>query len=988
MNLPPDFVAELRKHFAGDIRLDLASRVLYSTDASIYQMEPLGVVLPRSQEDLHAAVELAARYGLPILPRGAGTSLAGQAIGHALIIDCSRWLDKLVEINAEERYAIAEPGLVLAALNRAAARHGLTFGPDPASAERATIGGVVGNNATGAHSILYGMAADHLLSADVILADGSLATMGEIPAEGELSGDQQSLYSQLRSVAIEIRDEYAGIIQERFPRTWRNSAGYRLNYLLPWSATEPPLWGSAQNRHPAAEYPASRTDRVNLAPLLAGSEGTLAVIRRVKLNLVPKPTQTVLAVLAYESVAEACDDVPRLLTHGPSAVELIPRMLIRLARRVPGYASQIGWVSGDPAALLVLEFSGESQTGLVERAYACGEILRVAITTKGQAQIWNTRKAGLGILDTTPGAARPVAFIEDCAIPVEQLGGFVREVEMILSAHQVEAAFYAHASAGCLHIRPILDLRTGEGRRSLRGIAEAVLVAARTLGGVMSSEHGDGLARSEWLRQEYGDEILAAMTRLKRAADPHSILNPGKIIDPPPMDTNLRFGPGYRVRPWSTGLDFSRAGGLTLAIEQCNGQGVCRKDGGVMCPSYQATRDEMHSTRGRANLLRALIASPAPIQSSKTGITESVYSALDLCLSCKGCKAECPSGVDMARLKSAFQDEYYKAHRRPLNDYIFAYFHTLAAVAAPLAPLINLLGERRLLRSGISRAAGIAPERPLPRFSRRRAQVRPRRGAARPTVLLLTDAFAHYVETHVEQAALDVLDAAGYSVRILPVVGAGAALLAKGFLGPARRHASRVLDSLRRLDPHGRLPVVGLEPPELYCLKNDYIDLLPGRKAEISSRTPHIWLLDEFLVRSEQAASLLGARTADGPGRRVMFQPHCHQRAESPAHDGQPSGADATLGLLALCGYDVTLIEAGCCGMAGTFGYEADHYALSQQIGELRLFPQVRGRGEALIAATGAACRLQIEQGTGAQAFHPVELVAAALGIDHGRPGG
>jgi FAD/FMN-containing dehydrogenase len=625
MSLPADFIAELRKHFTGDIRLDLGSRILYSTDASIYQMEPLGVVLPRTQEDLHAAVELAAKYDVPILPRGAGTSLAGQAVGNALILDCSRWLDHLIEINPNERYAVVEPGVILSALNRAAASDGLMFGPDPASAERATIGGVVGNNATGAHSILYGMTADHLLSADVILADGSLASMGELPLTKPAEDGAPTLFSQFCGAALEIREKYAAPIREGYPRTWRNSAGYRLNYLLPWSQTEPPQWANSENRRRSVAgspgmtgYPPFRADRLNLAPLLAGSEGTLAIIRRVTLNLVPKPRHTVLAVLPYDSLAEACDDVPRLLELGPSAVELIPQTLLRLARSADGFAQQLGWVTGDPAALLVVEFAGDDQDLLAKRADACGLVLRVANTTEAQASIWNVRKAGLGLLDSAPVAARPVAFIEDCAIPVERLGDFVREAEKILAAHGAHAAFYAHASAGCLHIRPMLDLRTGEGVRALRGIAEAVLDLTGRLGGAMSSEHGDGLSRSEWLRQAYGAPLMEAMSRLKRAADPKGILNPGKIIGPQPMDEHLRFGVGYRTAGWEPGIDFSPAGGLTRAIEQCNGQGVCRKDTGVMCPSFQATREETHSTRGRANLLRALISSPRATGLSKT----------------------------------------------------------------------------------------------------------------------------------------------------------------------------------------------------------------------------------------------------------------------------------------------------------------------------------------------------------------------------------
>jgi FAD/FMN-containing dehydrogenase len=602
MSLSPDFINELRRHFAGEIRNDFASRILYSTDASIYQIEPLGVVFPKTQDDLHVAVELAAKYTIPILPRGAGTSLAGQAIGDALILDCSRWLDNLVEINQEEHYAIVEPGVVLSNLNKAAAKHGLQYGPDPASAERATMGGVIANNATGAHSLLYGLSADHLISADVIMADGSLAVLGEETSSGNL------LFSNLYSSALEIREKYVDAITKGWPTTWRNSAGYRLNYLLPWSPSKPSQW--------EGEYPAANPARLNLAPLLAGSEGTLAVIRRAKVNLVPSPKHTILAVLSYQSIADACDDVPRLLTHHPSAVELVPRMIIRAARGIPEYARQMGWVVGDPPALLVVEFSGDQPSALKEAARKIGEILAIAESTEDQARVWNIRKVGLGLLDSRPQSARPVAFIEDCAIPVQRLGEFIREVEKILSVHGTEGGIYAHASAGCLHIRPILDLKTARGVTDLRAISEAVLSLTLKLGGAMSSEHGDGLSRSEFLERTYGPELMDAMRMLKRAADPYNILNPGKIIDAPKMDANLRYGINYQTHVWESNLSFARNGGLAIAIEQCNGQGVCRKDTGVMCPSYQATREEMHSTRGRANLLRAMISSPMSLRAT------------------------------------------------------------------------------------------------------------------------------------------------------------------------------------------------------------------------------------------------------------------------------------------------------------------------------------------------------------------------------------
>ncbi|MEP0803873.1 MAG: FAD-binding protein [Chloroflexota bacterium] len=1002
MSLPTDFINELRKRFTGDLRLDAASRILYSTDASMYQIEPLGVALPKTQDDLHAAVELAAKYKIPILPRGSGSSLGGQAIGHALILDCSRWLDSILQIDPDSRTATVEPGVVLADLNAAAAKFGLTFGPDPASAERATMGGVIGNNATGAHSILYGMSADHILSADVILSDGTLETWGEVGGQLSVSSVQGSVGGRqlaILSAAAAIRENYAEAIRQSYPKTWRNSAGYRLNYLLPWSPSVPSLWDAGDYGMTSSVYRPRST--VNLAPLLAGSEGTLAVIRRATVNLVPKPKHTVLGVLSYASIAEACDEVPRLLEFKPSAIELIPQMILRLARSVPAYARQMGWMAGDPAAVLVVEFGGDRLEVLKDAVRGIGEVLTVAESSEEQARVWNIRKMGLGILDSRPQAARPAAFIEDCAIPVGNLGEFVREVERILAAHGTEGGIYAHASAGCLHIRPVLNLLTGEGVRAMRSIAEQVFALTMRLGGSMSSEHGDGIVSGEWIEPTYGKAVTDAMRLLKRAADPDNLLNPGKLFDAPPMDTHLRYGEGYRVQAWTPALHFDHERGLAGAIEQCNGQGVCRKATGVMCPSFQATREEQNSTRGRANLLRALITRPRTEDgglSMVNGLSSMVYDALDLCLACKGCKAECPSGVDMAKLKYEFENEYYKSHRRPLRDYLFGYFDITARLASAFAPLTNAAMSVPLFRKVIARAFGITEKRPFPRFSTKRAKAfttESTESTEKYRVLFLSDPFGRYVEPEVEQAALDVLAACGCDVRVLPVVGAGASLLSKGFVEAAKRQARRVLDALNQADPKREAAVVGIEPPDIYCLKNDYFDLLPERRDEIASYAARTWLLDEYLIRADGFHNLRVANILQ-PNRfetithtlitdhpfAVFFQPHCHQRAQGLADDGLPSGTNATVEMLRLCGYEVEVLDAGCCGMAGTFGYEAEHYDLSMKVGE-RLFSQVRkadSAGRAVVAGTGAACRMQVRQGAGMEALHPIQLVARALG--------
>lgn len=987
MALNLDFAAELRKHFGGDIRLDAGSKVLYSTDASIYQIEPAGVVLPRTSEDLQIVVELAAKHRVPLVPRGAGTSLAGQAIGEGLILDCSRWLDRILAIEPEQRQARVQPGVVLSTLNRAAAQHGLQFGPDPASADRATMGGVLANNATGAHSILYGMAADHVLAANVVLSDGSRAELGPVlasqaPASNPVGADpdlskQRSRQAELLAAAWSIRAQYSQFIEQRFPRTWRNSAGYRINYLLPWAPSAPPGW-------PLPAYPVvPKGVAFNLAQLLAGSEGTLAVVEDLTVGLVPRPKHTALGILAYDELAAACDAVPELLALAPSAIELIPRLILESARRVPGYASQMRWLQGSPAALLVVEFSGDDAGKLSDRIRRLGSEVQPAITAADQAMVWATRKAGLGLLDSEPVTARPTSIVEDCAIPVEHLGSFVREMERLMQPHGASGGIYGHASGGCLHVRPVLDLQSRRGVTSLREIAQQTLQLTLRLGGSMTSEHGDGIARGEWLRQIYGPELSEAMLLLKHAADPERILNPGKMLDAPPMDTRLRYGSGYDRRIWLPAMDFFEwtpdmdvRGGLAAAIEQCNGQGACRKDTGVMCPSFQATRDEKYSTRGRANLLRALISTGLqlpPGARRRRDLEQAAQQALELCLGCKGCLAECPSGVDMARLKSDFLNNRYRTRRRPVRDYLFGYFDTTARLMALLAPALQVMQRvPGLLGFGL-RALGIASERPLPQFSRRPRPARPR--ALEPSVLLLGDPFSHYADPSVEDAALSLLEIAGHNALPLATLGAGAALISRGFLPAARRQAQGLVDEITRVDPFGKLPLVIIEPSELGAVRHDFPRLFPPVSEAVAERLMSVQSVEEFLVHSGR---LPRAATTTGD-RRVLFHPHCHEKAEGRAPATGRGETHAGVELLRHCGYEVEIIDAGCCGMGGTFGYEAEHYEISQKIAALKLYPALRAAPHCSIAATGGACRMQITQGTGRSAEHPLVLAARAL---------
>lgn len=972
------FAADIRKQELGELRLDAASRKLYSNDASIYQIEPLGVAIPRHEDDLVGIVSLAAAYGVPILPRGSGTSLAGQTIGPAVIIDFSRHLNQPLEINAEERTAWLQPGLVLNAFNSRAAPRGLMYGPDPASSDRATFGGMLGNNSTGAHSISYGMTSDNVLAVDVLLSDGSQARLESVTMQEAFSrAESDTLEGSLYRAALQIREQRGEIIKQNWPRTWRRASGYSLNYLLPWSASQPPLWSRAGA---GEQYPPLESGSINLATMLVGSEGTLALFKRIKVRLVPKPAFTVLGVVSYPSIAEACDAAPGLLKLEPSAIELIPQAMIRLARSVPAYARRLSFVKGDPQAILIIEFSGASQAEAEAKLQQLDPEAVLALTSAEQDQVWSVRKVGLGLLMSRPGDAKPLPFIEDVAVPVERLGEFVREFQAILDANGTGGDFYAHASAGCLHVRPLINLKTLRGADQMRAITQNVMAVAKRLGGAMSGEHGDGLSHGEWLEDTFGPEINEVFRGLKITADPKGLLNPGKVLDPQPMNINLRYGAEYQADPWLPVLDFGAQGGLGGAIEMCNGAGVCRKDGGVMCPSFQATREEMHSTRGRANLLRAMISTGAP---SQREAEKTAHAALDLCLECKGCKAECPSAVDMAKIKYDFLHNYYQHHRRPLRDFLFAYISALGRAARLFAPLVNLALQSNIGKMAGERTVGLSAKRGLPPF-RWGGGGTPRYSPREADVLFLRDPFTDLFYPELAQAAGKVLDAAGYKPYLLPVVGAGRTLISKGFLPQARQHAQAMLRAVEKIDPEGRMAVIGIEPSEIYTLRDEYMDMLPSESG-VRGLARRAFMLDEFLLRrldfgTTAVEKLCGRMANNGHSQRVLLHGHCYQKTQPPADDGLPSGQQATAALLRAVGYEVEIVDSGCCGMAGSFGYEVEHYDLSMQIGELALFPAVRAAAsDQQVVASGVSCRAQIASGTDREAKHPITLIAEHL---------
>lgn len=966
----------LGSRLAGEVRFDPIARALYSTDASNHLIEPLGVVMPRSADDLSAVLETAAEFGVPVLPRGAGTSLGGQAVGRALIMDCSRYLNQIHRIDRETQTAEVGPGVVYATLNATASRQGMMFGPDPASGDRATLGGMIGNNATGAHSIRYGMTGDHLLEADVILADGSRAHFAEVtPEEARIKSKGDGLEALIYRGALDIQSTKAEAIQQHWPRTWRRASGYSIHYLIGYTPTRPPAWFLGEG-----EYPPHRN--FNLAPLLCGSEGTLAVVHRATLRLVPRPRHTLLVTIPFDSTAQACDAVPGMLEWDPAAIELIPRTMIERARLIPAFARKLGFVEGDPHTIIVVEFAGEDPTALLAAARALPRKGSILESEASQADLWAVRKAGLGLLLSVPGDTKPITFIEDVAVPVEHLGHYVREMDRIIADQGTSGEWYAHASAGCLHLRPMINLKTDQGLHQVRAIADAAVKLAIRMRGSVSGEHGDGLSHTEFNARLFGEDLMGAFRQLKHSFDPEGRLNPGKVIpltgpNAPKhgLDRDLRYGPVYSTIPVETVFAYHREGDLAHAVESCSGLGICRKVDGVMCPSYQATRDEMHSTRGRANALRAALSGRLPASALTS---REMHDVLDLCLECKGCKAECPTAVDMARVKAEFLNLYQAEHGVPLRSRMFGEIAAISRFMVPLAGPANASMGTPPIRWLMEKILGIARQRSLPRFTSRplRKTVRSRRGTPQMdrTVILFADTFSDMNTPEIGLAAMRVLEAAGYGVELAHgQVCCGRPMVSKGLLGRAKEVAAANIDALFPYANQG-LPIVGLEPSCLLMLRDEYLEFFPNdrRAAKVASAAR---MIEEFMTeRGADGARPLDQLEIKRRHASVVFHGHCHVKALV--------GSRPMFEMLEAAAETVEEIDSGCCGMAGSFGYEAEHYALSMQIGEMKLFPAVRSgaeRGARLVAA-GTSCRTQILDGTGNRAQHPIQVLAEAIG--------
>jgi len=945
---------ELRASVKGEVRFDPFSRVLYSTDASIYQIMPIGVVIPRDAEDIVVTVQVARSYGVPILPRGAGTSLAGQTVGRAVVIDCSKYMDAILEVNPEERWARVQPGVIQDELNRAVRPYGLRLGPDTATSNRATLGGMIGNNSCGARSLVYGKMVDHVEEVTAVLSTGRVVTFQhlsppELADKLNQPGEEGEIYRTVVQIVREHREE----ILRRYPRILRRVSGYNLDALL--------------------------GEGVNLAKLIVGSEGTLAIVTEAKVRLVERPPVTIVGVVHFRHLLEALDAVTEILGTGPSAVELIDRMVLEMTRRSLDFSRRLTFVEGDPSALLVVEYQGSTREDCLERLDLMETRLRVrglgysvyrAIEPPDQENIWQVRKAGQGLLLSVRGDHKPIAFVEDTAVPPEHLPAYIRRFTDILRRHGIEAAFYAHASVGCLHVRPLLNLKDPGQIATMRAIAEEVFDLVLEFGGAMSGEHGDGLVRSPFVERYFGPTLYQAFKRIKAAFDPGGLMNPGKIVDAGSMTENLRYGPGYRTIEVPTTLDFSQDGGFARHVELCTGVGACRKKiEGTMCPSYMVTREEEHSTRGRANLLRAVLSGLLPPE-ELTG--RRLYQALDLCLECKACKAECPTGVDMAKLKSEFLHQYYRRHGVPLRAWLFAHVHMFNRLGARFAPFSNLVLRSGPTRWLMHRLLGIS-RRPLPAFARPTFQAwwahrsAPEGGFPNGEVALFVDTFTNSLAPDVGRAAVEVLERSGY--RVLPVFGlcCGRPAISKGLLDLAKRQAER---NVRALAPfvHRGIPVVGCEPSCLLTFRDEVPELVRREEAWMLSR--NTFLLEEFLLQAWRERGLPEG-IGEG-GKTLLFHGHCHQKAIA--------GTRSSVEVLRLAGFHVQEVDAGCCGMAGSFGFEAEHEEVSLAIAGLRLVPAIRAAPpEVDVVAPGISCRQQIAFTTGRRAYHPAEVLTAAF---------
>ncbi|WP_435064891.1 FAD-binding and (Fe-S)-binding domain-containing protein [Halobaculum sp. EA56] len=987
----PGLVADLEELVEGDVRFDTYSRQLYATDASAYQRTPIGVVLPRDTDDVAAVMRYCADHGIPVLPRGGGTSLAGQAVNEAVVLDFTRYMDEVHDLDPEAREATVDAGCIVAELNEAAEPHGLKFGPDPAWRDKSAVGGAIGNNSTGSHSLKYGKTDAYVESCEVVLADGSVETFGEVEveemrAEADPEGDLlERIYAEL----VRVLDEESDEVTARYPDMKRNVSGYNLDVLVEEARGE---WADGDG--PGEE------GVVNLARLLCGSEGTLGVVTRATLSLVEIPATKSVALLTYDSLIDAMEDVAPILEHDPAAVEVMDDTFLDLARQTAEFGDVVGLLPDGTGSVLLVEFyaeddddgrakvaglaadrcpGSETEVGPGDEAVSTGEPARATHVLEAhdadrRATFWKMRKAGMPILLSRTSDAKHISFIEDCAVPPEHLPGYVEGFQELLDEVGTFASFYAHAGPGVLHVRPLVNTKSLEGMEQLERIAEGATDLVVQYGGSVSGEHGDGHARTQWNRKLYGDDLWNTFRDLKTAFDPDWVLNPGNVCGDHSLTEHLRFDPEYAFDAgFEPALNWDNENGFQGMTELCHGCGGCRggqsTTGGVMCPTFRAAEEEIQSTRGRANLLRGAMSGDLPGDPFSEEFADEV---MDLCIGCKGCKRNCPSGVDMAKLKAEVAHERHEREGPSLRDRLFANINLVSRVGSALAPVSNL--ATRLPGSGVlgEKLLGIAAERDLPSF--RRTTLRDwydARGG--PTVaeadaervaVLVPDTYTNYNHPEAGKAAVRVLEAAGVRVELADVEDTGRPAHSMGFIDTARERTAEAVEDLAPRIADGR-DVVVVEPSEAVMLQSDLLDLHDSADAERVAANSYGVLEYVDAFRLDEAMDLAGSGS-------LTYHGHCHQKATKKDHHA--------VGVLRRAGYEVDPLDSTCCGMAGSFGYEAEHYSMSTAIASI-LFDQVEESAGEEVTAPGASCRSQLADREGADGDppHPVEKVAAAL---------
>lgn len=970
--IPINKWSELRSKLKGDLYTGDSMRILYATDASAYREMPAAVCRPMDEEDLRTLIAFASRMKIPLIPRTAGTSLAGQVVGHGLVADVSKYMTRVLELNVEERWVRVQPGVVLDELNKMLEPHGLFFGPETSTSNRCMIGGMVGNNSCGSHSLVYGSTRDHTLEIKALLSDGSEAIFGPLSQQAfagkcKLQNLEGSLYRSIRDMLqspanqAEIRAQYPDADLER-----RNT-GYALDLLL---ETAPFTAGAAD---------------FNFCRLLAGSEGTLAFSTEIKLNLVPlPPKEKALICIHCHTLEEAFKGNLIALRYKPVAVELIDKFILDRTKENIEQRKNRFFIQGDPAAILVVELaletrqaidqlSAELETGMRNEGYGYHfPVLYGADINK----VWALRKAGLGLLSNVPGDKKPVAVIEDTAVNPAVLPEYMADFRKMLEQLGLDCVYYAHIATGELHLRPVLDLKDPKDVELFHTVALETAKLVKKYRGSLSGEHGDGRLRGEFIPLMIGHHNYHLLKKIKAIWDPEGIFNPGKITDTPKMNASLRYEPGQVTREIDTVFDFSANLGIVRAAEQCNGSGDCRKSeqfAGTMCPSYQATRDENATTRARANILREFLTRS---EKKNPFDHQEIYDIMDLCLSCKGCKSECPSNVDIAKYKAEFLQHYYDAHGVPLRTRMIAYITSFNKLGSIFPSFYNFFLQNRLLSGLMKKTLGFASQRSIPLLSKttlrkwHRKHLQPQ--SAGRLVYLFADEFTNYNDVEVGISAIKALNKLGYRVEIPAVTESGRTFLSKGLIRKARKIAEKNVSILAPIVTEAT-PLIGIEPSAILTFRDEYLDLTRGALKETAlSLSKNCLLFDDFIMREVEAGHITRAQFNENPCH-IRLHGHCHQKSLA-------STASTKQMLTLPVNYTVDEIKSGCCGMAGSFGYEAEHYEVSMKVGELVLFPEIRKtEAAAIIAAPGTSCRHQIQDGTGRKALHPVEVFWESL---------